>query len=50
MEVFRLFHVLDPSVVHGAMMRNFIGRTDVDVPSAVSELLPTFEIPFHLSL
>jgi hypothetical protein len=48
MEVFRLFQVLDPSVVHGPMMRNFIGRTDV--ASAVSELLSIFEIPLHLSL
>ena len=48
MEVFRLFQVLDPSVVHGPMMRNFLGRTDV--ASAVSELLSIFEIPLHLSL
>ena len=48
MEMFRLFQVLDPSVVHGPILRNYIGRTDL--ASAVSELLWHFEIPLHLSL
>ena len=45
--MFRLFQVLDPSVVHGPMLRNYIGRTNL--ASAVSELLSLFEIPLHLS-
>jgi hypothetical protein len=48
MVVFKLFQVLDPSVVHGPTRRQLIGTEDLAV--AVTELLSVFEIPLHLSL
>jgi len=48
MEVFQLFQVLDPSVVHGPTRRHSIGSNDLAV--IVSDLLLVFEIPLHLSV
>jgi hypothetical protein len=48
MDVFRLFQVLDPSVVHGPTRRHVIGNADL--ASAASDLLSIFEIPVYQSL
>jgi hypothetical protein len=48
MEVFQLFQVLDPSVVHGPTRRHSIGSNDLAV--IFSDLLLVFEIPLHLSV
>jgi hypothetical protein len=48
MAVFKLFQVLDPSVVHGPTRRHSIGSNDLAV--IVSDLLLVFEIPLHLSV
>ncbi len=48
MFIFKIFQVLDPSVVQGPTRRHAIGSDDLAV--IVSNLLLVFEIPLHLSM